>query len=179
MKITHQLDGQKVEKICDDATFLMSNKNGGFVWMGNNPDSRYQGVFFNLNGIMFRVIESFSKNDFNEIKNEFSFVSRNKGDEGEKIFMPDHCNSLVYETGYDFEFFLDFREAYGSDYSGYYIERYEKGIVIKLNYRGEEYFLAVRFDGDFIFGEKDLTGSIHMIGEETLIRVNETFTAQV
>jgi glycogen debranching enzyme len=149
MRIKHTLGEQSAEKDVDGGSFLISNKNGGFCWLDNEARSRYQGVFFSLDGKMFRVIEFIGRRDFNKIENKFFCVERSVANHNEKFFMPDLKNSFVYE-GDGGEFTLDFKDAYGGDYSGYFLENYDRGFVVKFNYRGEDYYLAVRFQGEFV-----------------------------
>ena len=58
MRIIHSALGNKIERIVKyDASFLLANKIGGYCWLSSKPDSRYNGVFFNINGKMYKVIE--------------------------------------------------------------------------------------------------------------------------
>ncbi|MFA4960718.1 MAG: amylo-alpha-1,6-glucosidase [Candidatus Pacearchaeota archaeon] len=155
MKIVHSLGKEKIEGNAEDASFMMTNKNGGYIWMGDKINSRYQGFFLPCDGKFFRIIESFGKSGFNKIENKFFCVERGDGEKGrEKVLMPDFKNSLVYESNSDTEFFLDFREAYANDYANYFFEEFENGIIVKMNYHGENYYLVAYFEGKFEKNEK-------------------------
>lgn len=142
MKIKHVLNNQIIERDTDNLSFLMTNKAGGYVWL-DNWKSRYQGVFFKENGKMFKVLE-FLGGENEELLNNFWNVEK----KGESYFMPDFCNAFVWK-GNDTDVWLDFRESYEQDNGDYFYEEFDRGKIIRIEYKGEKFYLVLRFDGEF------------------------------
>ncbi|MFA5061240.1 MAG: amylo-alpha-1,6-glucosidase [Candidatus Pacearchaeota archaeon] len=143
---------QSAEKETEDISFLMTNKNAGFIWFSpKGVSSRYQGVFFNENEKMFRVIESIGvPREVKEIKNFFYKAEIISEDKTGSFFIPDYLNGLAYESSSECEIILDFKEAYENDYSTYDIEREDGHILVRMGYKNADYFLSIRFKGEFI-----------------------------
>lgn len=151
MKTIHILDGKQLEKESNDPSFLLTNKQGGFCWFNaEKTKSRYEGVFFTEKNRIFKVIESLeNKNNPELMINKFYKIKKIGKNTKETFFMPNFFNSFVYETDLETEIFLDFREAYNDDYATYETEKINSGMLIKIYYRNEIFYLVIRFEGIF------------------------------
>ena len=150
MKIIHSFKNRKAEKMVEqDTSFLLTNKKGGYCYLSGKPESRYQGVFFNKDFRMYKVIDNIKTGgEVEELANNFSEVRRKKGNLTETFFMPYGFNSLVYELDKesDAEIVLDIRESYSSPEFGRIYDIYEEDgrIIVKYRQEGEfECFLII------------------------------------
>ena len=162
VKITHQFNNKgKISKQVDTCGgFLLTNNLGGYLWLGQKPESRYQGWFFTpaqLSGKKnIRIIESLAiekAGEIEEIKNDFWRVARKRGDKEERFFLPRFYNSLVYEISEpsNIDIFLDVKEAYDNFSQGgiYQTLPSKERLIIKYSQPGfeaGEIFLAIRSD---------------------------------
>ena len=83
MKIIHSIYKKKIEKdVKENASFLLTNKLGGYCWLPSKSDSRYQGVFFNIDNRMYKVIEDIriDAGTIDSLKNNFFSVERKRRD---------------------------------------------------------------------------------------------------
>ena len=113
MIVQHKLDGACTTSyhkyLGCKPTVLVTNRNGGYCYSAEHPETRYQGVFFREHGgasRMFKVIESIRLvnsslyKEVSEIQNRFTHVTRKrKGtvkDLLETFFMPPGRNALIY-----------------------------------------------------------------------------------
>jgi len=118
MKLSYSIGKTKIEKDVDKASFMLTNRIGGYAYFSNAPSSRYQGFFFNDNLKMFKVIENISlttKTPIKAFKNKFCSVER-EYDNGviESFFTPLNSNSLIYGLNDENEIdvALDVKESY-------------------------------------------------------------------
>jgi len=157
MKVTHKLNSTVLTKSAKDVpNFLLTNKIGGYCLLGENPISRYQGVFLLHNSDMFKVIEDIRLIDGGEIKeviNKFAYVKRKREGNVEEFFMPYGYDALMYELEKEgeVEVVLDVRRSYANPEFGrvYDINRIKDGVVVSYQYENEKMFLVVKFEGEF------------------------------
>jgi len=137
MIISHNLKDKKIEKIVRKETgFLLSNKSGGFLSLG--LDSRYSGLFFNINNKLFKIIDDIIiPGKVKKITNNFWNTERTKDNIKESFFLPMLSNTFVYELSHHthIDLLLDVREAYdnrkwGKNYE-VFVERQK--IVVKFS----------------------------------------------
>lgn len=145
----------------DQFGFLLTNRLGGYVWLGGEPSSRYQGWFFapetcRGSGIV-KIAENIGEAGspaVTEITNEFWRAVRKRGGLREFFFMPDGFDALVYERDQEgaAEIVLDIRDINDhGEWDRNYAVSVEKGVaVVKFARAGmpvEEIFLAVKTGG--------------------------------
>ncbi len=152
MRIVHLLKDKQIEKNIHKGSFILTNKNQGFAWIDiskhPHPVSRYNGVFFSENNKIFRVIESIeSDKEIKEVKNKFWCVEVFREKQEKRFFMPDKKNSFIVQSNAPNNVFLDFKEAYENDYADYDIEQQDDKIIANIDYKGEKYFLVIRYNG--------------------------------
>ncbi len=114
--VVHRIDNEEIEKEVHNPSFLLTNKIGGYTSLSDYPISRFQGVFFNDNFEVFKVIENIfpiNKGDVKKLTNNFYSVERERGVK-ERFYMPFRHNSIVYELDEECEvqIDLDVRKAY-------------------------------------------------------------------
>ena len=136
MKIIHTFKGKIINKDVEEASFILTNKAGGFAFLSDKPESRYQGIFFDIDGQLLKILESISaQNKITEIRNNFYSVER-KGSFIEKFFMPAGFNSIVYELDKpkQIEVILDVKGIYDNREFGrfYEIEKEKDKVLIKF-----------------------------------------------
>ncbi len=154
MKIKHILESEKWEKRVDEeASFLLGNKLGDYLWLSDKPKSRYEGWFFtpkNKAGErLFKVIEDIRPIDREKttlLENRFSEVVRKTGDfkESFKISEEGHCFLYQINQRKEVELILDMRESYSNDYPDYKIENLGDKILIESETSKDKIFLAVK-----------------------------------
>jgi hypothetical protein len=136
MKITHFLASQKeYEKEVNDASFLLSNKLGDYLWMNKNVESRYEGWFCRLDEKMYRFIETIEIEDGGnviEIKNFFNHIERKRENINETFSLSDSTHSFIYELNEEknVRIFFDMRESYSSMPAKEYKVKREKDFLI-------------------------------------------------
>ena len=140
------------------AGFMLTNRLGGYCYLSDHPETRYQGVFFREQSSpfrMFKIIETIrlTNNDLyqevSQIKNALAFVTRTrKGtvrDLTETFFMPQGYNSLFYDIDNEeeIELVLDVRESYYPPQYGRHYEHWvhEDGRII-VKYTQDNAFTA-------------------------------------
>ncbi len=165
MKIVHALGKKEVSKDSEENIgFLLTNKNNGYCFLSNHFSSRYEGVFFSENGIMFKVIEDIIlKGQIRKIINHGSYVEREKETNTEKFFMFDKLNSFVYELkSKDWvEVLLDIRGSYDMrNFGRFYNIFEEKGKIIveyvkKTNPSEDSEPDKIEFTNYLVIGSKD------------------------
>ncbi|MBW2974595.1 hypothetical protein KY366_02660 [Candidatus Woesearchaeota archaeon] len=155
MKVIHSIGSKRIEKeVKDEAGFLLGNRMGGYCWLCSSPESRYQGVFFNADNRMYKVIDEIRVDDtaVSALRNNFSDVERKRGDVTERFFMPHNFNSLVYrlDKKKTVEIILDIRESYSSPEWGRFYDVYEENgrIIVRYNEGGFEAYLVIGSDPD-------------------------------
>ncbi|MBW2977184.1 hypothetical protein KY347_07115 [Candidatus Woesearchaeota archaeon] len=146
MRIQHVFGKLKAEKnINEDLGFMLTNKNGSYAFLRQNPSSRYEGVFLFDCGNMYKTIESINVSGGGEIRkiiNGFYFVQRERKNITEKFLMPRNYSSLVYELSKEawIELFLDCKDSYDNAEFGRHYDIFEEKncIVVKFTKRAEE-----------------------------------------
>ena len=128
MKVIHSAKKLKIEKeISNDAGFILTNNSGGYLFLGSEPKSRYEGFFCFANEKMFRVVEGIvpaGSGKVESVVNKFCSVERKRGNLKERFFLPRGKNSLVYEIDKlsDIDVFLDVKESYDNREFGRFYE---------------------------------------------------------
>jgi hypothetical protein len=118
MKLSYSIGKAKVSKEVDKASFMLSNRIGGYTYLSDEPNSRYNGFFFFDKYKMFRIIENIelvNKNPVKEVRNKLYLVEKEYHSKlVESFFMPLNSNSLVYELSNEEEvqIVLDVKESY-------------------------------------------------------------------
>ncbi|MBR9699452.1 hypothetical protein GOV09_03295 [Candidatus Woesearchaeota archaeon] len=115
MLINHSFQDKSIQKDVPDAGFLLTNKKGGFANFGVN--TKYRGVFFRLRDEVYKIIDDIRiKGQISEIHNGFWHVSRKRGDNTEKFFMPHGMDCFVYELENEstVDVLFDVKKAYDS-----------------------------------------------------------------
>lgn len=119
----------------EKASFLLTNKLGGYTSFSENPVSRFQGVYFFENQII-KVIEDIRVNgEFTDLKSDWR-ATRQKQEIRENFFMVHNHNVLVYELNdyAEIGLLLDVRHPYDNRVFGnfYEIKEEKNRLVIKF-----------------------------------------------
>lgn len=143
MKIEHifgKLSASK--KVNEDVGFMLTNKNGSYIFLRQKPASRYEGLFMFDGSNMYKTIESINvknRGTLNKIKNNFYYVEREFNNIKENFLMPANYTSLVYELNEskEVEIILDFKDSYDNKEFGRHYDIFweNKCIVIKFTKR--------------------------------------------
>ena len=142
-KIRSNTDKEKIFGDSENAGFLLTNKNLGYVYFsGKKVDSRYQGVFFPVGEKLFRVIADLRiDGNVNGIVNRFYSVERAYEKNVDRFLMPWNYNSLIYELEKNdwISLRLDTRETYSQEKFGRYYEFSEENgrLVVKYTKKNE------------------------------------------
>ncbi|MEK6948645.1 MAG: amylo-alpha-1,6-glucosidase [Nanoarchaeota archaeon] len=168
MRIKHAFNGLAIEKETnEDAAFMLANKNGSYLFLRENPASRYEGLFFFDGRNMYKTLENINikgRGTLKTIKNNLYCVEREFSNAGEKFFMPQNSASIIYELDREkeVEIFLDFKDSYDNKEFGRYYDifREESCLVARFTKRSdiredknsgmEQYslYLAIKSDAD-------------------------------
>ncbi|MEM4266426.1 MAG: amylo-alpha-1,6-glucosidase, partial [Candidatus Woesearchaeota archaeon] len=147
-------------------SILLTNKQGGFVWLDGVPESRHQGLFFRLGNKVFKTLVDFSVSEpLRAVTNNLWGVRRDYDSTSQRLVMPHRTNSLIVEFSspaktdllLDCKLIDDNRE-----WGRYYDVKQENGcIVVSYNKKNDtrdnnavckdEYRLFVAVAGDFGF----------------------------
>ncbi len=167
MKASHYI-GKNIESFNanDSASLCLSNRKGGFLYVGSKPVSKYNGWFVGGKAGILRVIEDiFPVNapKISELSNRLFSVERERQGLTESFFIPKETESLVYTLNqpYLFGVTFDIRRAYdfrvwGRNYKVTYgknsilveFSKSTHGNEDKTNGEHEfKLFVAVRHDG--------------------------------
>jgi glycogen debranching enzyme len=140
MKVSHFLTvRKKIEKEIDNASFLLSNKLGDYLWMSDNVRSRYEGWFCRLDEKMYRFIETIEVEEGGDvlgIENSFNHVERKRNNVEEIFYLSESSHTFIYELSQkkNIRVFFDFRESYssfpGKDYK---ITKEKDSFIIKFD----------------------------------------------
>jgi hypothetical protein len=159
VELIHNLGKKSIKKTVDNMSgvSLMLGNNGGYLWIGEKPASRYQGWFFGLeNGNIVKIIDNIQADGGKAValENNFWNVKRVWQNLAESFFL---CGNdcLGYELSgvAPVQVFLDIKESYQNPEFGrhYQVERVDDLILISYKQDAEfpspEIFLAVA--GDF------------------------------
>ena len=137
VKIVHSFNNLKIGKnVKEDISFILTNKEGSYIYLSEKPISRYQGMFFFEKFKMYKVIENINlieTKPITEITNNFYSVERKRKNITEGFFMPYNFNSLVYELNEEkeIEITLDAKGSYDNRAWGRHYEIFEeKGCIM-------------------------------------------------
>lgn len=149
MQILHETDKATISKdIEKDVAFLLGNKNSGYVYFSTGKRSRYEGVFFQIKGRVYRVIAELGPDEaIDKIINRFHSIERCFCKNSEIFFMPHGFNSISYELEKEdwIRICLDIRESYDISNSGSYdISEENDRIVIKCIRGNDEFFVTIK-----------------------------------
>ncbi len=99
LNVTHALKKDRLSKDVEDASFLLSNRVGGYVYLGTTLKSKHQGFFFNDNFMMYKAIEDIRLDGkITKITNRFSSVIRERDNKStEEFILPFGYSSFIYE----------------------------------------------------------------------------------
>lgn len=158
MKVSHFLTTQeKIEKEVDNASFLLSNKLGDYLWMNGEVKSRYEGWFCRLEEKMYRFIESFEVEDGGSVlsvENFFNHITRKRSNVEEIFYLSESSHSFVYELNEkrNVRIFFDVRESYSSLPGKDYKLTTEKDLlIIKFD---SHFYLAIKSEKGIDIREK-------------------------
>ncbi len=148
------------------SSFILANGKGGFLNISSEPLSKFNGLFVNYMGKVFRVIEHISIVNAaipSGLVNRFYCFERRRPGLAERFFMPKGINSVVYETSAKIfaDIFFDIRRAYDlRSWGRNYVVELQPGMAVvaftksthfleDLSHGAREYslFVAVRHDG--------------------------------
>lgn len=143
MEILHEFNNKKIAREVDDAAFLLTNKRGGYIYFSNNIGSRYEGIYFNVNSSLYRVVADLNTGKkINRLINRLYCIERELKDNKETFFMPYFYNSLVYTQDKEewVNLALDIRESYSLPVWGRFYEISEESdkLIIKYTHKNEE-----------------------------------------
>ena len=168
MQVTHNFDKLSVQKdIKENAGFMLANKSGSYLFLGETPASRYEGLFLFEDGNMYKTIEDLNikgRGTLKSVNNNFYSVEREFTNAKESFFMPAGFSSMIYELDKEkeIEITLDFKDSYDNKEFGRYYDIFLENscIVVKFTKRSdkkedptstiEQYslYLAIRYDGN-------------------------------
>ncbi|OYT41806.1 MAG: hypothetical protein B6U86_01665 [Candidatus Altiarchaeales archaeon ex4484_43] len=149
MQVLHKTDKGTISKeIEGDVAFLLGNKNSGYIYLSSGKRSRYEGVFFQLNNKVYRVIADLALNgDIERIINRQYCIERCSSKNSETFFIPHGLNSISYELKREdwIRIYLDIRESYDTgNKSSYEVSEDEEGAIIKCIRGDDEFFVAIK-----------------------------------
>lgn len=165
MRITNAFENQflvqKDVKNQEQLGLLLSNKKGGYLWLEQDPLSRYQGWFFSprhlLGKKVIRVLESITVSGaapVEELRNNFGSFDRKRSGLTESFFLPPDRDCLVYETDRPVtcDVFFDVTECNDHrDWDRHYQVYREGGTtIVEYDQPGlpcDKVFIALIFDG--------------------------------
>ncbi len=139
MKIKHLLGSEKRQKETgNDRSFLLGNDHGDYLWLGDLPESRYQGWFIadrKNREKVYKIIEDIrpvGRSRIEKIENKLSLVTR-KGTDFEETFSLDSKTGRFFynlSEEKEIEIVLDIRDSYSDDYPEYKIEKVDDLLLI-------------------------------------------------
>ncbi len=125
MEILHEFNNKRIAGEVDDAALMLTNKRGGYIYLPNNIGSRYEGIFFNVNNSLYKVVADLSTGKkINRLINRLYHIERELKDNRETFFMPYYRNCLVYTLDRKewVNISLDVRESYSVPVWGRFYE---------------------------------------------------------
>ncbi len=145
VRVTHVLGTKRLEGDARNPTIILTNKIGGYASFSATPLSRYQGVFFNKGGEMFKIIENIiplGAPDVSAVSNRFSWIQRERGRISEDLIFPFNHDTLIYELSEEKEILLvlDCKKAYDDRQFGRYYSIAKEGgkLVITFTKKTDE-----------------------------------------
>lgn len=158
MEVSHIWKENKIKKEVDGPLgFLLTNSNGDYFSLTDQPSSRYQGWFFSPlesgNKKIFKMIENIELKNSSpllSISNYFWKIKRKRGEIEEEFFLPNGYHSLIYELNKpkEIELFLDAKESYDNQQEGRFYEIFKEKdtILIKCQNKEDIFYLAIKPD---------------------------------
>ncbi len=156
MKVVYKFGKKVVSGKADNTDFILSNNTGSYLFLSENPASRYQGFFFIDDFRMFKTVENIEllRDDrISEIIYDSTGIKRKRKNISEGFFI--YNNSLIYELNKksDVVIYLDVKESYDNDEWGRFYEiSEERGkVIVKFTKKqgGKEKFtvyIAIKLD---------------------------------
>ncbi len=154
MKIKHFSGKNGIEnRNASGDSFILTNREGDYLWMGSSPESRYQGWFFSRGGGLCRLVESFSiegADQVSSIINNFDYVETVRGRLKERFFLPMSAHVLVYELSEKkrVNVFFDVRDSYSHQKGEGYTSK-KKGDILLLSFSSGVYVAVRGAEGEF------------------------------
>ncbi len=139
MKLKHTVGSKNRQKtLKEERSFLLGNNIGDYLWLGDVPESRYQGWFITNDETeekMYKVIDDIrpvNRTKVKTLENKFSRVVRSGKKFKETFELFDNANGFVYKTEKrkKIELVLDMRESYSTDQPNYRIEKEGDRLII-------------------------------------------------
>jgi glycogen debranching enzyme len=98
MKIKHKTPGAVVDKECDSSLCILSNSIGSFLFLSEQPISKYSGLLLNEDLQIYKTLENLWLVDssIEGIENNLGHVKRKHKANTEKISFPRGVNGIVY-----------------------------------------------------------------------------------
>lgn len=162
MKCTHKAGNTKISGISSDL-FLLSNRSGGYVFLGDDSFSHYTGVtfFHPTQWTLCKTIDNISlEKQPTELVNEYFKVTRKSDETSEEFFTSE--KTLYYRVqNYDGYGFLDvdMRRIYDDDTTGRIYQIYQEDGALVIDYRKyrtdachdeqERFLLVIRGFGEY------------------------------
>ena len=141
-KKTSVVSSNITEESVRDISFILTNKKGGYLYLAEEPLSRYNGFFCYEKGRMIRSIESIQLMNSQVVEcytNKLHTVERKRGNIIESFFVPENFNSFVYEISKMNPFLIcfDFKESYDNRQFGrfYEIKHHGSFVIVKFTKR--------------------------------------------
>ena len=168
MRIKHAFNESAIEKEAnEDAAFMLANNKSSYLFLRENPSSRYEGLFLFDGRNMYKTLESINikgRGMLKKLQNNFYSANREFSNAKEIFFMPKNFASLIYEldSEKEVEVILDFKDSYDNKEFGRHYDIFleESCLVVKFTKRTdlkedstsgrEQYtiYLAIKFDGN-------------------------------
>jgi len=136
---------------------LMLGRDGSYLWIGQNPSSRYQGWFCQTGAGLIKIVEDAGPEGaggFLALENDFWQIKRIWQNNRESFFLPARdCLAYEIENPAAISFFLDIKESYKNpEEKQRYVVCEEEGLIVAAcrppaGFSLLEIFLAVA--GDF------------------------------
>ncbi|MFH1637979.1 MAG: amylo-alpha-1,6-glucosidase [Candidatus Woesearchaeota archaeon] len=159
VRLIHQLGNDKIQKDVKEADFLLSNKKGGYLYMGENPKTKYHGFFIHGGVRQYKTLENIHlPGEVTRVINKFSSVIRERGKATEEFTLPHGYESFIYDLkGYNGELIItmDCRGAYDNeDWGRFYNVIINDNQVIVNFEKQSNYALTFVITGKKIKAEK-------------------------
>ncbi len=155
MIVEHNLKGSIISKEVKDASFILTNSKGAYLYLSEKPVSKYQGFFFNKNHKMFRTIANIMPDPYlklTKLVNHFSHVIFERGKVKEEFFLPDMKDTFVYTVqnySGDIIVDLDCYETNSTEHNAYYnITLHNNKVMVEYESEGNyKFYLLFKFQG--------------------------------
>ncbi len=111
MKITHRIPKLALSNDkCDASSFILSNNLGGFVFFSNPILSKYNGIFYNKDLNLYKIIESIRLEGSKQVEvvNSLSKIEERYADNVAAIEYPQGVNGISYSLDKKASIIIDF-----------------------------------------------------------------------